>query len=241
MELFPAIDLIGGKAVRLVKGDYAQMTVYSDSPCDVAVSFERSGARFLHLVDLEGARDGSQTNLPTIREIIEKTGLFVEVGGGIRTLETVERYINVGADRVIIGTAAVTDPEFLEAAVKKYGDKIAVGVDIKDGYVAIKGWTEKSELSCFDFCEKLAKLGVKTIICTDISKDGLLAGTNLELYRELSARFNMDITASGGVSSLDDVRKLAKMGMYGAILGKALYTGNIKLEEALAVVAEVEG
>ena len=241
MELFPAIDLIGGKAVRLVKGDYAQMTVYSDSPCDVAAAFEKSGARFLHLVDLEGARDGSQTNLPTIREIIEKTGLFVEVGGGIRTLETVERYINVGADRVIIGTAAVTDPEFLEAAVKKYGEKIAVGVDIKDGYVAIKGWTEKSELSCFDFCEKLAKLGVKTIICTDISKDGLLAGTNLELYRELSARFNMDITASGGVSSLDDVRKLAKMGMYGAILGKALYTRNIKLEEALAVVAEVEG
>ena len=241
MELFPAIDLIGGKAVRLVKGDYAQMTVYSDSPCDVAVSFERSGARFLHLVDLEGARDGSQTNLPTIREIIEKTGLFVEVGGGIRSLETVERYIGVGADRVIIGTAAVTDPEFLEAAVAKYGDKIAVGVDIKDGYVAIKGWTEKSELSCFDFCERLSKLGVKTIICTDISKDGLLAGTNLELYRELSARFNMDITASGGVSSLDDVRKLAEMGMYGAILGKALYTGNVKLEEALDIVAEVEG
>lgn len=239
MELFPAIDLIGGKAVRLVKGDYAQMTVYSDSPADVAASFERSGAKFLHLVDLEGARDGSQTNLPTIKEIIEKTGLFVEVGGGIRTLETVERYIGVGADRVIIGTAAVTDPEFLEAAVAKYGEKIAVGVDIKDGYVAIKGWTEKSELSCFDFCEKLAKLGVKTIICTDISKDGLLAGTNLELYRELSARFNMDITASGGVSSLDDVRKLAEMGMYGAILGKALYTGNIKLEEAIAVVGEV--
>ena len=239
MELFPAIDLIGGKAVRLVKGDYAQMTVYSDSPADVAASFEKSGAKFLHLVDLEGARDGSQTNLPTIREIIEKTGLFVEVGGGIRTLETVERYIGVGADRVIIGTAAVTDPEFLEAAVAKYGERIAVGVDIKDGFVAIKGWTEKSELSCFDFCQRLAELGVKTIICTDISKDGLLAGTNLELYRELSARFNMDITASGGVSSLDDVRKLAEMNMYGAILGKALYTGNIKLEEALAVASEV--
>ena len=239
MELFPAIDLIGGKAVRLVKGDYAQMTVYSDSPADVAASFEKSGAKFLHLVDLEGARDGSQTNLPTIREIIEKTGLFVEVGGGIRTLETVERYIGVGADRVIIGTAAVTDPEFLEAAVAKHGERIAVGVDIKDGYVAIKGWTEKSELSCFDFCQRLAELGVKTIICTDISKDGLLAGTNLELYRELSARFNMDITASGGVSSLDDVRKLAEMNMYGAILGKALYTGNIKLEEALAVASEV--
>ena len=241
MKLFPAIDLIGGKAVRLVKGDYAQMTVYSDSPCDVAVSFEKSGAKYLHLVDLEGARDGSQTNLPTIKEIIDKTGLFVEVGGGIRTLETVERYINVGADRVIIGTAAVTDPEFLEAAVEKYGDKIAVGVDIKDGYVAIKGWTETSALSCFDFCEKLSKLGVKTIICTDISKDGLLAGTNLELYAELSRRFSMDITASGGVSSLDDVRKLAKMGMYGAILGKALYTGDVKLEEALVAVEEVSG
>ena len=239
MKLFPAIDLIGGKAVRLVKGDYAQMTVYSDTPSDVAASFEKSGAKFLHLVDLEGARDGSLANLPTIKDIIEKTGLFVEVGGGIRSLETVERYIGAGADRVIIGTAAVTDPVFLERAVSEYGEKIAVGVDIKDGMVAIKGWTETSALSCFDFCEKLSALGVKTIICTDISKDGLLSGTNLELYRELSKRFSMDITASGGVSTLDDVRKLAAMGMYGAILGKALYTGNIKLEEALAVVAEV--
>lgn len=239
MKLFPAIDLIGGKAVRLVKGDYDQMTVYSDSPSEVALSFEKSGAKYLHLVDLEGARDGSQTNMPTIKEIIDRTGLFVEVGGGIRTMETVDRYIGVGADRVIIGTAAVTDPEFLEAAVAKYGDKIAVGVDIKDGMVAIKGWTETSTLSCFDFCEKLSALGVKTIICTDISKDGLLAGTNLELYAELSERFSMDITASGGVSTLDDVRKLAKMGMYGAILGKALYTGNIKLEEALAAASEV--
>ena len=239
MNLFPAIDLIGGKAVRLVKGDYAQVTVYSDSPVKVAKYFEECGAKYLHVVDLEGARDGSLANLETIKDIIKNTGLFVEVGGGIRSLETVKKYIEAGAKRVIIGTAAVTDPEFLEAAVAAYGEKIAVGVDIKDGMVAIKGWTETSALSCFDFCEKLSDMGIKTIICTDISKDGLLAGTNLALYRELSEKFSMDITASGGVSTLDDVKKLCEMDMYGAILGKALYTGNIDLREALAVASEV--
>lgn len=239
MNLFPAIDLIGGKAVRLVKGDYAQVTVYSDSPVKVAKYFEECGAKYLHVVDLEGARDGSLANLETIKDIIKNTGLFVEVGGGIRSIPTVKKYIEAGASRVIIGTAAVTDPEFLETAVKEYGDKIAVGVDIKEGMVAIKGWTETSALSCFAFCEKLSGMGIKTIICTDISKDGLLAGTNLELYAELSARFSMDITASGGVSTLDDVRKLSEMNMYGAILGKALYTGNIDLCEALAVASEV--
>ena len=240
MNLFPAIDLIGGKAVRLIRGDYAQVTVYSDKPSEVAKGFEECGAKYLHVVDLEGARDGSLANLETIKEIIERTKLFVEVGGGIRSIETVEKYIGAGAQRVIIGTAAVTDPDFLREAVERYGDKIAVGVDIKDGMVAIKGWTETSELSCFDFCEKLSAMGVKTIICTDISKDGLLAGTNLELYRELSEKFSMDITASGGVSTLDDVRKLAQMDIYGAILGKALYTGNIDLREALSVASEVE-
>lgn len=239
MKLFPAIDLIGGKAVRLVRGDYAKVTVYSDTPKDVARGFEECGAEYLHVVDLEGARDGSLANLETIKKIIEKTNLFVEVGGGIRSIETVEKYISAGAERVIIGTAAVTDPEFLEEAVAKYGEKIAVGVDIKDGMVAIKGWTEKSALGCFEFCEKLSALGVKTIICTDISKDGLLGGTNLELYAEMSKKFNMDITASGGVSSLDDIRKLSQMGMYGAILGKALYTGDVDLREALAAAAEV--
>lgn len=239
MNLFPAIDLIGGKAVRLVKGDYAQVTVYSDSPVKVAKYFEECGAKYLHVVDLEGARDGSLANLETIKDIIKNTGLFVEVGGGIRSLETVKKYIEAGAKRVIIGTAAVTDPEFLKAAVAAYGEKIAVGVDIKDGMVAIKGWTETSAQSCFDFCEKLSDIGIKTIICTDISKDGLLAGTNLALYRELSKRFSMDITASGGVSTLDDIRKLCEMDMYGAILGKALYTGNIDLREALAVASEV--
>ena len=235
MNLFPAIDLIGGKAVRLIKGDYDQVTVYSDSPVKVAKYFEDCGAKYIHVVDLEGARDGTLANIDTIKAIIDGTSLFVEVGGGIRSMETVEKYIEAGAQRVIIGTAAVTDPDFLREAVKKYGNKIAVGVDIKDGFVAINGWKETSALACFDFCEQLSSLGVDTIICTDISKDGLLAGTNLELYAELSTRFNMNITASGGVSTLDDVRRLTEMNMYGAILGKAIYTGNIDLREALEV------
>lgn len=239
MNIFPAIDLIGGKAVRLVKGDYAKVTVYSDDPVEVAKDFERAGARYLHVVDLEGARDGTTANLETIKKIIDNTSLFVEVGGGVRSMETVETYIRAGADRVIIGTAAVTDPEFLSAAVAKYREKIAVGVDVKDGAVAIKGWVEKSELGCFEFCEKLTAMGVDTVICTDISKDGLLSGTNLELYAELSKKFNMNITASGGVSTLDDVRRLAEMKLYGAILGKAIYTGAIDLSLAVALAAEV--
>ena len=233
MELFPAIDLIGGCAVRLVKGDYAQKTVYSDNPSEVAKSFAAAGAKYLHVVDLEGAKDGGTPNLETIQNIVEKGGLLVEVGGGIRSEEVIQKYLDAGVFRVILGTAAVQNPAFLEEMVQKYGEKIAVGVDIKDGMVAIKGWTEVSTESCFDFCEKLQKIGVKTIICTDISKDGLLSGTNLELYKELSEKFSVDIVASGGVTTLDDVKKLADMGMYGAILGKALYTGNIDLKAAV--------
>lgn len=233
MELFPAIDLIGGCAVRLVKGDYAQKTVYSDNPAEVAKSFAAAGAKYLHVVDLEGAKDGGTPNLETIKNIVEKGGLLVEVGGGIRSEEVIKKYLDAGVFRVILGTAAVQNPVFLEEMVQKYGEKIAVGVDIKDGMVAIKGWTEVSAESCFDFCEKLQKIGVKTIICTDISKDGLLSGTNLELYKELSEKFSVDIVASGGVTTLDDVKKLADMGMYGAILGKALYTGNIDLKVAV--------
>ena len=233
MELFPAIDLIGGCAVRLVKGDYAQKTVYSDNPAEVAKSFAAAGAKYLHVVDLEGAKDGGTPNLETIKNIVEKGGLLVEVGGGIRSEEVIKKYLDAGVFRVILGTAAVQNPTFLEEMVQKYGEKIAVGVDIKDGMVAIKGWTEVSAESCFDFCEKLQKIGVKTIICTDISKDGLLSGTNLELYKELSEKFSVDIVASGGVTTLDDVKKLADMGMYGAILGKALYTGNIDLKAAV--------
>ena len=233
MELFPAIDLIGGCAVRLVKGDYAQKTVYSENPAEVAKSFAAAGAKYLHVVDLEGAKDGGTPNLETIKNIVEQGGLLVEVGGGIRSEEVISKYLDAGVFRVILGTAAVQNPAFLEEMVQKYGEKIAVGVDIKDGMVAIKGWTEVSQESCFDFCEKLQKIGVKTIICTDISKDGLLSGTNLELYKELSEKFSVDIVASGGVTTLDDVKKLAEMGMYGAILGKALYTGNIDLKAAV--------
>ena len=239
MKIFPAIDIYNKKAVRLYKGDYAQMTVYAENPVSVALDFKNAGAKNIHVVDLEGARSGNTDNLLVIKNIVEESGLFVEVGGGIRSMDTVEKYIEAGADRVIIGTAAVTDPEFLSAAIAKYPDKIAVGVDIKDGMVAIKGWVEKSELGCFEFCEKLSEMGVETVICTDISKDGLLSGTNLGLYSELSQKFSMNITASGGVSSLDDVRKLAEMKLYGAILGKALYTGAIDLSAAISVAAEV--
>ena len=233
MKIFPAIDLLGGKAVRLKKGDYNEVTVYSDCPPKMAESFKAAGAEWIHVVDLDGARDGSTANFATVSEIA-KVGLKVEIGGGIRSLDTVEKYIAAGVSRVIIGTAAVSDPEFLKNAIAKYGEKIAVGVDIKDGMVAIKGWKEISALECFDFCEKLQSEGVSTVICTDISKDGMLSGTNTELYRKLSERFTMDFVASGGVSTIDDVRALASMGMYGAIVGKAIYTGNIDLKEAIA-------
>ena len=235
MNIFPAIDMIGGKAVRLVKGDYDKMTVYSDSPLEVARSFQAVGAKFIHMVDLDGAKDGSTANFGTIREILSSTSLSASVGGGIRNMETVRRYVEAGVDRVIIGTAAVKNPEFLEEAVRAYPENIAVGVDIKDGMVALKGWTELSEYSCFDFCERMQKTGVKTIICTDVSKDGMMMGTNLELYAELQSRYSMKIIASGGVSTLDDVKKLSEMKLYGAILGKALYTGAIDLGDALKV------
>lgn len=233
MNIFPAIDLIDGCAVRLFKGDYAQKTVYSNSPVDVAKSFVEAGAEYIHIVDLDGAKDGSNANIETVRSIVKESGLKAEIGGGIRSKETIEKYLDLGVMRVILGTAAVTDEEFLISSVKEYGEKVAVGVDIKDGFVAIKGWTETSKLGCFDFCEKLEKLGVKTVICTDISKDGVMSGTNIELYKQLSERFSMDIVASGGVSSIENVKTLAAMNMYGAILGKALYTGAVDLSEAI--------
>ncbi len=235
MKLFPAVDLYDGKAVRLLKGDYDKMTVYSEDPLSVAKDFEKQGASCIHLVDLEGARDGTTPHLDLVQRIANETSLFCEIGGGIRTMETVKRYLDSGVDRVILGTAAVTSPEFLKLAVQTYGEKIAVGVDIKDGFVAIKGWTQSSEHSCFSFCEKMQNLGVSTIICTDISKDGMMAGTNRELYKKLSERFSVNITASGGVSSLDDVKALKEMGLYGAIIGKAYYTGAVSLKEALEV------
>lgn len=235
MYIFPAIDLLEGKAVRLFKGDYNSVTVYSENPKEIALDFEKQGAEFLHLVDLEGAKSGTTQNLETIRGIIEASNLFTELGGGIRNMETVKKYIDAGVNRIILGTAAVTNESFLDEALYAYGDKIAVGVDIKDSFVAIHGWTEKSAYSAFDFCEKMQKKGVKTLICTDISKDGAMQGTNLELYKELSEKFSINITASGGVSTIDDVKRLREMNLYGAIIGKAYYTGSINLSEAIEV------
>lgn len=236
MLLFPAIDLYGGKAVRLYKGDYSQMTVYSDNPLSVAKDFENAGATCVHLVDLEGAKDGTTPNINVVKEIAKNTNLFIEIGGGIRSIKTIKEYLDSGVDRVILGTSAVTDQEFLKEAIKEFGDKIAVGVDVKDGFVAIKGWLEKSKYDCFEFCALMQDLGVKTIICTDISKDGAMQGTNRELYKDLSEKFSLNITASGGVSSMQDVVALNKLGLYGAIIGKAYYTKAIDLKSALEAV-----
>lgn len=235
MNIFPAIDLFQGKAVRLYKGDYAQMTVYSDNPPEIARDFLNKGAKFIHLVDLEGAKSGKPENLETIKRIIETGDLFVEVGGGIRSVDTIEAYLSIGVNRVILGTAAVTDPDFLKDVLERYGEKIAVGVDIKDGFVAIKGWTEKSQLTAEDFFVQMEKLGVSTVICTDISKDGAMQGTNRELYRLLSSKYSIRIIASGGVSSMEDIRQLRQMDLYGAIIGKAYYVGAIDLKEAIEV------
>ena len=235
MHIFPAIDLYDGKAVRLLKGDYQKMTVYSENPLEIAKDFENSGAEFLHIVDLEGAKTGETPNINTIEKIVKNTSLFTEVGGGIRTLETVKKYSDIGVKRVILGTAAVNDEEFLLSAVKKYGEKIAVGIDIKDGFVAIKGWTDLSKYTPFEFCEKMQNIGVKNVICTDVSKDGAMQGTNLDLYKEMSERFDLNITASGGVSGIDDIKRLKDLGIYGAIIGKAYYTKAISLARAIEV------
>ena len=235
MKLYPAIDLYEGKAVRLFKGEYQQMTVYSENPAEIAQDFQNAGATCIHMVDLEGAKFGTTPNLHVIQKVLESTDLFVEVGGGIRTMETVDAYLSLGVNRVILGTAAVTDRAFLEAALAKYGEKIAVGVDLKDGYVAIKGWTEKSQWTADHFFADLEKLGVATVICTDISRDGAMQGANRALYADLSQKYNIQLIASGGVSSIDDVKALNAMNLHGAIIGKAYYTGAINLREALEV------
>ena len=235
MILFPAIDLYEGKAVRLFKGDYAQMTVYSEHPEEIGKDFAACGATHVHLVDLEGARSGETPNLETVLKIRKASGLFCEIGGGVRNMDVVDRYLNAGLDRVILGTAAAEDEAFLRRAVEKYGERIAVGADVRDGFIAVKGWTEKSAVGLMDFCEKMERIGVRTLICTDISRDGAMRGTNREMYRELSVRLGLQITASGGVSSLEDVAELRKMDLYGAIIGKAYYTGDIDLKKALEV------
>ncbi len=233
MIVFPAIDILGGSAVRLQMGDYGKKTVFDKSPLKVARSFEAAGAAHLHLVDLDGAKSGNTDNFEVVKNISENTGMFIELGGGCRTDNAVARYFEAGVNRVIIGTAAVKDEPFLDRMLDLYGDKIAVGVDIKDGRVAIRGWTELTDYSCERFFEKMQKKGVKNIICTDISRDGMSRGTNVELYKRLAKAFAVDITASGGVSGISDIAALSKIGIYGAVIGRALYTGGITIESAL--------
>lgn len=235
MEIYPAIDLYGGKAVRLFKGDYARMTVYSDHPTEIAEAFRAAGAKRMHVVDLEGAKAGSPMNLQTIAELVKAFAGFVEMGGGIRSMQTLEDVFSVGVDRVILGTAAVEDEAFLTRALETYGEKIAVGVDLKDGFVAIKGWTERSALSADSFFAKMQRMGVSTVICTDISRDGAMQGTNRALYRALSQKYSIDLIASGGVSTMEDVQALAAMQLHGAIIGKAYYIGAIDLKQAIEV------
>lgn len=238
MNIFPAIDLYGGKVVRLYKGDYDKMTVYSSDPVGVACSFADAGAKYLHLVDLEGARSGECPNFEVIREIALKSGLKIEIGGGIRTADVIKRYLEAGVMRVILGTAAVQNSEFLESSLAVWGDRIAVGVDVRDGKVAVKGWTELSDFDVYTYMDRLQSLGVSTVICTDISKDGVLGGTNRELYRSLSEKYSIDIVASGGVTTAEDIKVLCEMKLYGAILGKALYAGKIDLSEAIKACRE---
>lgn len=232
MKIFPAIDLKDGKAVRLFQGDYDKMTVYSENPVDVAKEFKAKGAEYLHLVDLDGAKDGRLMNFDTIKEIVEHADMFVEVGGGIRDEERIKQYLELGVGRVILGTIAVKNPEFLEAMVGRYKDKIAVGVDAKDGFVAVNGWKEVTDKESFEFCRYLSRIGVKTVIYTDISRDGGLGGTNMEAYKKLQTISSLEIIASGGISFEEEIRALKGM-VEGAILGKAVYSGKLDLKKAV--------
>lgn len=233
MKIFPAIDLRGGKVVRLLKGDYDQMTVFGDDPLATAKGFAAAGAEYLHVVDLDGAKDGDNPNFDVVRTLAASSGLKVEIGGGIRSEAAIKRYLAAGVWRVILGTIAVRDPAFTADMIRKYGEQVAVGVDIDGRNVAIHGWTEVSEITVDEMFGRLADEGASCVICTDISKDGAMAGTNRQLYRELSAKYPVKIVASGGVSSMEDVAALADMGVSGAIIGKALYTGSIDLAEAI--------
>ncbi len=233
MQIFPATDILGGKVVRLTKGDYANVKVYADSPAEMAKEFMKAGATNLHMVDLDGAKDGAPVNFDAIREAAKIKDLFIEVGGGIRDMKRIEDYLSLGVKRVILGTAAVRNYPFVEEAVKKYGSAIAVGVDAKNGLVAVNGWLETTTVNSVEFCKKLRDTGVSTVIYTDISKDGMLSGTNLEIYKELSEIKGLDIVASGGITFIDEIRTLSEMGIYGAIVGKAVYEGKLDLAEVL--------
>ena len=235
MLIYPAIDIIDKQAVRLLRGDYEKKTVYSSSPLSVAKEFYSKGARQIHLVDLDGAKSGNTDNFEVIREISENTDMFIEIGGGIRTLERIEKYLEVGVKRVILGTAALEDRAFLKEALRKFGDAVSVGVDAKDSRVATHGWLNVTETDSFEFCKELFSIGVSHVIYTDISRDGAESGTNLEAYRRLSEIKGLKITASGGITFEKEIKTLSEMGIYGAILGKALYTGKLDLERAIAL------
>lgn len=235
MKIFPAIDLIDGQAVRLYQGDYAQKTVYSTGPAAVAAAFRDAGARYLHVVDLDGAKDGTAANLDTIAAIAKLDGIYLEVGGGIRTEERIRQYLDLGVDRCVLGTAAVRDFDFTARMAETFGERIAVGVDTKRGIVAVNGWMELSGEVGTYFCRRLAEAGIRSVIYTDISRDGAEKGTNLELYRELREMVpDLELTASGGISSLEELRALRDMGVQAAILGKSLYTGRLDLAAVLA-------
>ena len=238
MKIFPAIDLYEGQAVRLYKGDYQKMTVYARNPLDLAQKFVQAGCKFLHMVDLEGAKDDNTANQATIAALVKESGLFCQAGGGIRSFEVIDKYLSLGVNRLIIGTKAVEDPQFVKEATAKYGEKIAVGIDLKDGLVAIKGWRETAAFTADEFFALMSDYEVKCIICTDISKDGTLLGPNLQLYEHLQNEYAVNLIASGGVSSIADIRALAEMKLYGAIIGKAYYEGRVDLEEAVKVGGE---
>lgn len=236
MDIFPAIDLRGGQVVRLYQGDYDKETVYAADPCAVAREFIAAGAKCLHVVDLDGARDGTLANFESIAAIARQGGLYIEVGGGIRTEDRIRRYLDLGVGRCILGTIAVKDFDFTKRMAEVYGDRIAVGVDARDGYVAINGWKELSAEKGVDFCRRLRDAGVKAVIYTDISRDGAEQGTNLDLYRKLANIDGLAVTASGGVSSLEELRQLKAIGTQAAILGKALYTGRLDLKTVMEEV-----
>ena len=236
MQIFPAIDLRGGQVVRLYQGDYDKETIYGQDPCAAARDFLAAGAKCLHVVDLDGARDGTLANFDSIAAIAKQGGLYMEVGGGIRTEERIRQYLDLGVSRCILGTVAVKDFDFTTRMAQKYGGQIAVGVDARDGYVAVNGWKELSRERGVDFCRRLRDAGVRTVIYTDISRDGSEQGTNLELYRQLVQIEGLSITASGGVSSLEELRELEAMGVQAAILGKALYTGRLDLKTVIGEV-----
>lgn len=233
MKLFPAIDLRGGQAVRLYQGDYDQMTVYNPDPADQARAFAAAGAKYLHVVDLDGAKDDTTANLPAIARIAAESDLYIEVGGGIRDEERIRRYLDLGVSRCILGTVAVRDFDFTARMAQKYGDKIAVGVDMKDGLVAVAGWKKVTPEPGVAFCRRLAEAGVKAVIATDISRDGTMQGTNMDLYRELLTIPGLEITASGGIARMEELDTLQTMGCHAAILGKSVYTGAIDLAEAV--------